>query len=93
MAAHAEAEAARRWARYAEDVEPDVDEMPDVVGDGEQDSDAEDAEDPQVHMWGAAPSWDITLVSQAQPVSSCPAEFRHTFVWLWARDKLEQCTE
>lgn len=49
MAARAEAEAARRWARYAEDVEPDEDEMPDVGGDGEQDSDADEAEDPQVH--------------------------------------------
>jgi hypothetical protein len=53
MAGRAEAEAAHRWARYAEDFEPDEDEMPDVGGDGgHQDSDPEEEEeDPQARSW------------------------------------------
>ena len=78
MAARTEAEAARRWARYAEDVGPDEDEMPDVGGDGEQDSDADEVEDPQVHTQGVQRPVENISVAPSSTYPSCPAEFLHT---------------
>lgn len=90
MAARAEAEAARRWARYAEDVGPDEDEMPDVGGDGEQDSDADELEDPQVHIHGeqrpVGTSHPKLNLSEADLLSLCIPEH-----WLWARIGRGQC--
>lgn len=43
MAARAEAEAARRWARYGEDVGPDEDVMPDADEEGADEDDVRPA--------------------------------------------------
>lgn len=59
MAARAEAEAAHRWARYAEDMEPDDDDnVPHMEED--QDSDDDDA-DPQASH--AAQQYEITTLA------------------------------
>jgi general stress protein YciG len=92
MAARAEAEAVRRWARYAEDVGPDEDEMPDVGADGEQDSDADEAEDPQVHTRGGRRSAGTShWCPKVETAQSCPAEFLHTFVRSRPRNTRGQC--